>query len=69
MNWNIITGNWNQFCGKLKEEYGDLSNNELLETKGKKEQVIAKFQKRYDLSYAEALVKVNDRLQRVREAY
>ena len=59
MNWNEVKGNWNQFCGKLKEEYGDLTDSDLTESKGEKEQLIAKFQKRYDCSYEEAKVKLN----------
>ena len=29
MNWDIIKGNWKQFRGKVKETWGNLTDDEL----------------------------------------
>jgi len=29
MNWDQVAGNWKQFTGKVKEQWGDLTGDEL----------------------------------------
>jgi uncharacterized protein YjbJ (UPF0337 family) len=29
MNWDQVAGNWKQFAGKVKEQWGDLTDDEL----------------------------------------
>lgn len=41
-----IKGNWNQIKGKLKEEYGEWADNELVYQEGQEEQVLGKIQKK-----------------------
>ena len=31
MNWDIVKGNWEQVKGKLKEKYGDLTDDEIMQ--------------------------------------
>jgi uncharacterized protein YjbJ (UPF0337 family) len=47
MNWDQIEGNWTQFKGKVKEKWGQLTDDELDEVSGKKDQLIGMLQKRY----------------------
>jgi uncharacterized protein YjbJ (UPF0337 family) len=47
MNWDQIEGNWMQFKGKVKEKWGQLTDDELDEVSGKKDQLIGMLQKRY----------------------
>ncbi len=47
MNWDQIEGNWKQFKGKVKEKWGQLTDDELDEVSGKKDQLIGMLQKRY----------------------
>ncbi len=47
MNWDRIEGNWKQFSGKAKEKWGDLTDNELTEINGKREQLEGLLQERY----------------------
>ena len=35
MNWNQVAGNWKQFTGKVKEQWGDLTDDELDQIAGK----------------------------------
>jgi len=41
-----IKGNWNQIKGKLKEKYGDLTDDDLTYEEGKEDQLIGKIQKK-----------------------
>ena len=50
MNWDTVKGNWKQFRGKVKEEWGDLTNDHLDEIDGQREQLAGKVQETYGLS-------------------
>lgn len=41
-----IRGNWNLIKGKVKEEYGESTDDELIYEEGKEEQMIGKLQKK-----------------------
>ncbi|MGZ9736440.1 CsbD family protein [Flavobacterium sp. GNP002] len=44
MNSIELTGNWEEQKGKLKEKFAALTDNDLLFTEGKKEEMIGKLQ-------------------------
>ena len=41
-----IKGNWNQIKGKLKEEYGELTDDDLQYQEGKEDQMIGHLQEK-----------------------
>ena len=41
-----IKGNWNQIKGKLKQEYGDLTDQDLTYAEGKEDEMIGRLQKK-----------------------
>lgn len=47
MNWDRVEGNWTQFKGKIKEQWGKLTDDELDEIAGKRDQLVGKVQERY----------------------
>jgi uncharacterized protein YjbJ (UPF0337 family) len=47
MDWDRIEGNWKQFAGKVKEKWGDLTDDEIAQTNGKREQLEGLVQKKY----------------------
>lgn len=47
MNWDRISGNWKQFTGKVKEKWGQLTDDDLTAIEGKQEQLAGKLQERY----------------------
>lgn len=47
MGWDRIEGNWKQFSGKVKEKWGDLTDDEIAQTNGKREQLEGLLQKNY----------------------
>ena len=36
MNWNQVQGNWKQFTGKVKEKWGELTDDEIDQIAGKR---------------------------------
>ncbi|MFD1343325.1 CsbD family protein [Litorisediminicola beolgyonensis] len=47
MNMDEIKGRWTEMKGKVREEWGELTDDEILETRGEREQMIGKLQARY----------------------
>ena len=47
MDWDRIEGNWKQMSGKVKEKWGDLTDDEIAQTNGKREQLEGLVQKKY----------------------
>lgn len=41
-----IRGNWNQLKGKVKEQYGELTDNDLAYEEGQEDQLIGKLQEK-----------------------
>jgi uncharacterized protein YjbJ (UPF0337 family) len=44
MNWDQIEGSWKQVKGKAKEQWGRLTDDELDQAAGRREQLIGKVQ-------------------------
>ena len=42
-----IKGNWNLLKGKLKQEYADLTDNDLLYVEGKEDELHGRLQKKF----------------------
>ncbi|CCE97881.1 Hypothetical protein SFHH103_03389 [Sinorhizobium fredii HH103] len=49
MDWNRVEGNWKQFKGKVKEQWGKLTDDDLDQIAGKRDQLEGKIQERYGL--------------------
>ncbi len=60
MNWDRIEGNWKQFSGKIKEKWGDLTDDDLSHINGKRDQLEGKIQERYGITKDEAQRQVDD---------
>ncbi|PRY87160.1 CsbD family protein [Mongoliibacter ruber] len=41
-----MKGNWNQIKGKLKQQYGELSDDELTYAEGQEDELLGKIQKK-----------------------
>ncbi len=54
MNWDTIKGNWKQFTGSVKKQWGRLTDDELTEISGEKDRLIGKLQERYGYAKEEA---------------
>jgi uncharacterized protein YjbJ (UPF0337 family) len=47
MDWDRIEGNWKQAKGKIKQKWGELTDDDLNQIAGKREQLEGKIQQRY----------------------
>ena len=60
MNSERIEGNWIQAKGKIKEQWGKLTDNHLEQISGKRDQLVGKIQECYGLHKDEADRQVKD---------
>jgi len=54
MNWDTVKGNWKQMTGKIKEEWGDLTDDDLTEAAGERDQLVGKIQAKYGIAKEKA---------------
>jgi uncharacterized protein YjbJ (UPF0337 family) len=54
MNWDIIKGNWKQFRGKVKAQWGKLTDDHLDVIAGKRDELAGKIQETYGVTKDEA---------------
>ena len=54
MNSDRAAGAWHQIKGKVKEQWGKLTDDDLKQLEGHAEQLAGKLQERYGLARAEA---------------
>jgi len=54
MNWDIVEGNWKQFKGKVKTQWGKLTDDHLDVIAGKRDQLVGKLQESYGITKDEA---------------
>ena len=47
MDWNRVEGNWKQFKGKVKEQWGKLTDDDLDRIAGYRDQLEGKIQVRF----------------------
>lgn len=50
MNTDTVEGNWKQLKGKIKEQWGKLTDDDLDIIAGKRDQLVGKLQERYGMS-------------------
>jgi uncharacterized protein YjbJ (UPF0337 family) len=60
MNWDRIEGNWKQFRGKAREQWGKLTDDQLDVIAGKRDQLAGKLQEAYGYSKDEADRQIKD---------
>lgn len=60
MNKDTFAGNWKELKGKVKEQWGKLSDDRLEEIAGKRDQLAGEIQKAYGVSREEAEKQVQE---------
>ncbi|MFO1013619.1 MAG: CsbD family protein [Caulobacteraceae bacterium] len=60
MAWDQIEGSWKQFTGKVKEQWGKLTDDDLTAIAGKRDQLAGKIQERYGVAKDRAESEIND---------
>ena len=60
MNQDRIEGNWKQFKGKVKEQWGRLTDDDMDVIAGRRDQLLGRIQERHGVSMEEAEVQIKD---------
>jgi uncharacterized protein YjbJ (UPF0337 family) len=60
MDWNRVEGNWKQVKGKIKEKWGNLTDDDLTAINGKRDQLEGKIQERYGIAKDQVKKDVDD---------
>ncbi|MFN0298720.1 MAG: CsbD family protein [Burkholderiales bacterium] len=54
MNWDRVEGNWKQLKGKVTEQWGKLTDDDLDVVAGKRDQLVGRIQNSYGCERDEA---------------
>lgn len=65
MNSDRIEGNWKQVSGKIKEQWGKLTDDDLTVAEGDLQQLAGRIQERYGIARDEARRQVDAWMKRV----
>jgi uncharacterized protein YjbJ (UPF0337 family) len=60
MNWDIAEGNWKTLKGKVKQQWGKLTDDDLTKIEGKREELLGRIQERYGVAKDEADKQIKD---------
>jgi len=60
MNQEEVSGNWKIFKGKIKEQWGKLTDDDLTILEGDRDQLAGSIQKRYRIAKEEAEQQVRE---------
>jgi uncharacterized protein YjbJ (UPF0337 family) len=69
MNWDRIEGNWKQVKGKVKTQWGKLTDDDFDVIAGRRDQLAGKIQERYGIKKEEAVQQVATWLRRAEESW
>lgn len=68
MNSSVLEGQWKQLRGKIKETWGELTDDDLDRANGKYDQMVGVLQERYGYSKADAEREFSSFLNDLKEA-
>jgi uncharacterized protein YjbJ (UPF0337 family) len=57
--WQKMKGSWNTAKGAVKEQWGKLTDDDLMEIQGRRDQLVGKIQMRYGVSQEQAEAQVS----------
>ena len=60
VDWNRVEGNWKQFKGRVKEQWGNLTDDDLDVIAGRRDQLEGKLQERYGYARDQVRKDVDD---------
>lgn len=66
MNSDILKGKWNQVKGNIKQQWGDLTDNDIARIEGNYDEFVGILQERYGYTRDRAQREVDDYLNRER---
>ena len=60
MNSDQFEGKWKQLKGSLKQQWGKLTDDDVSQMSGKKDELVGKLQERYGITKEQALKEADD---------
>ncbi len=69
MNWDRIEGHWKQLKGKVREEWGELTDDDFDVINGRKDQLAGRIQERYGIAREEAEEQVDSWLRQASDKW
>ena len=60
MDWDRIQGNWKQFVGRVKEQWGKLNGDDLAAINGRRDRLEGRIQERYSYAKDKTRAAVHD---------
>lgn len=67
MNWDQMEGKWKQLKGSAKEQWGELTDDDLDVISGKRDQLVGKLQERYGMATEDAKKRADAWVKMLRE--
>jgi uncharacterized protein YjbJ (UPF0337 family) len=64
---NLLKGKWNQIKGQIKQQWGDLTDDDIDRIRGNREEMIGVLQEKYGKSEAEAEQEIDQFLKAFKE--
>jgi uncharacterized protein YjbJ (UPF0337 family) len=58
--WNRIQGNWKQVAGNARQQWGKLTDDDVVQANGEREKLAGKIQERYGISQQEANQQIDE---------
>jgi uncharacterized protein YjbJ (UPF0337 family) len=59
VNWDRVAGNWKEFKGKVQQQWGKLTDDDLDVIEGKRTELAGRLQQRYGVAQDEADRQIN----------
>jgi uncharacterized protein YjbJ (UPF0337 family) len=60
MNWDRVQGNWKQLTGKIKKQWGELTDDDITAINGRRDQLEGRLQERYGYTKDEVRQDIDD---------
>ena len=54
MNWDTVQGQWRQLKGRVKQQWGKLTDDDLDVINGRRDELLGKIQERYGIAREQA---------------
>jgi uncharacterized protein YjbJ (UPF0337 family) len=60
MNWDQLAGNWKQMKGAAKQRWAKLTDDDMTNLSGKRDELVGKIQERYGVTREQAQKEVDE---------
>ena len=60
MNWDQVKGKWTELQGQARQRWGELTDDDIAEARGDREELAGKIQQRYGKTREEAQREVDE---------